>query len=90
MTSALEAGQADHERDLDERALHKRVQWFVEKWTTAMDLNKRHAAELNADLVIVVQSVHRDASRETHALLTKVLMAMPPQPIFVPTVTQEK
>lgn len=90
MMSALEAGHAAREVDLDERALHKRVEWFVEKWTTAMDLNKRDAAELNADLVMVVQSVHRDASRETHALLTKALMAMPPQPIFVPKFTQEQ
>ncbi len=90
MTSALETGRADREVNLDERSLHMRVKWFVEKWTTAMDLNKRDAAELNADLVMVVQSVHRDASRETHALLTKALMAMPPQPIFVPKFTQEQ
>jgi len=73
-----------HEQDQDERALHRKVQWFTEKWTTAMDLNKRDAAEFSADFVTVIQAVHRDASRETHALLTKALMAMPPQPIIIP------
>ena len=48
-----------------------------------MDLNKRDAAEFVADFVAVVQAAHRDASRETHALLTKTLMTMPPSPIIV-------
>ena len=53
-----------------------------EKWTVALDLNKRDSAEFMADLTLVMQAVHRDASRETHALLTKSLAAMPP-PVFV-------
>lgn len=78
MPTALQALQAESERDRDERSLHKRVQWFVEKWTAQMDLNKRDAAELNADLVMVVQAVHRDAGREYHHLLKSALSAMPP------------
>lgn len=67
----------------DERDLHRRVQWFCEKWTTALDLNKRDAAEFTADFTIVVQSVHRDATRDISAILTKIMMAVPPAPIFV-------
>lgn len=77
-TEALKGSEADR----DERSLNRRVQWFTEKWTVAMDLNKRDAAEFAADFVTVVQAVHRDASRETHALLTKALSAMPP-PVFI-------
>lgn len=83
MTNALEASQAEREADRDERALHRRVQWFVEKWTTQMDLNKRDAAELSADLVLVIQDVHRDASRTTHELLRTSLAAMPPPQFIV-------
>jgi hypothetical protein len=78
MPTALDAAKAASEADRDERALHRRVQWFVEKWTTSMDLNKRDAAELNADLVMVIQEVHRDASRTTHELMRNTLAVMPP------------
>lgn len=81
MTDNMTAGEAISARsqaDGDERSLHRRVQWFVEKWTTALDLNKRDAGEFAADFTLVVQAVHRDASRETHALLAKSLAAMPP------------
>lgn len=69
--------------ELDEQSLHRRVRWFVEKWTNHLDMNRHDTAELNADLVMVVQAVHRDASRETHALLTKALMAMPASSIIL-------
>lgn len=82
MSTATEAMNEARERGDDEHTLHKRVQWFVEKWTTQMDLNKRDAAELNADLICVVQAVHRDASRETHHLLRTSLAAMP-SPTFI-------
>lgn len=75
------------EADIDERAMHQRVRWFCEKWTTALDLNKRDAAEFAADFTLVVQAIHRDASRETHAMLTRALMAMPPAPVIIPKST---
>jgi hypothetical protein len=86
MADSITATQAatQREADIDERSLHRKVQWFTEKWTTALDLNKRDAAEFSADFVAVIQAVHRDANRETHNLLTKALMAMPPAPIFIP------
>ena len=59
----------------DDRSLQKRVALFTEKWSIAMDLNKRDASEFSADLVMVVQAVHRDANRETHALLVKAISA---------------
>jgi hypothetical protein len=67
----------------DERDLHRRVQWFTEKWTIALDLNKRDAAEFTADFTTVVQAVHRDATRDISAILTKIMMAIPPAPLFV-------
>jgi len=73
-------GQSDAARD--ERDVQRKMQWFVEKWTTQMDLNKRDAAELSGDLAVVMQSVHRDASRYTHELLTRAMRAMP-APVFV-------
>ena len=82
MPTALDAMQKQSEADRDERELSRRVQWFTEKWTVAMDLNKRDAAEFAADLVMVVQAVHRDASRTTHELLAKSMAAMPP-PSFI-------
>ena len=84
MSITAKEAMAQREADIDERSLHQKMQWFCEKWTTKMDLNKRDAAEFTADIAILIQAVHRDASRETHALLTKALMATPPQPIFIP------
>lgn len=80
--TALDAMQGQAQADRDERDVHRKMQWFVEKWTVAMDLNKRDAAELSGDLAVVMQAVHRDASRETHALLAKSLAAMP-APVFL-------
>lgn len=83
MTTALGSTQEQRRIDLDERSLQARVRWFVEKWTVALDLKGRDSAELSADLVMVVQAVHRDASRETHALLLKAFSAMPPAQFIV-------
>ena len=81
LKTATEVAQDQATRD--ERDLHRRVQWFTEKWTTALDLNKRDAAEFTADFTTVVQAVHRDATRDISAILTKIMMAIPPAPIFV-------
>ncbi len=83
MTTATEAALQRLDKERDERELNQRVKWFVDKWAERLDASREEVAELSADLVMVVQAVHRDASRETHALLTKALMAMPPAPIFV-------
>ena len=78
------ASEVAHDQAIrDERDLHRRVQWFTEKWTTSLDLNKRDAAEFTADLTTVVQAVHRDATRDISAILTKIMMAIPPAQIFV-------
>lgn len=88
MTTALGSMQEQAQAGRDERDVHRKVAWFVEKWTTAMDLNKRDAAELSGDLAVVMQAVHLDASRDTHALLAKAMAAMP-APVFV-TKTETK
>jgi hypothetical protein len=64
--------------EMDERALHDRMEWFFKKYAPA---DKREAAEFHADLAMVVQAVHRDASRHTHNLLEKALSVMP-APVF--------
>ncbi len=76
-TEAIGQSQADR----DERDLHRRMQWFVKKWTMALDFNKCDAAEFSADLTLLIQAVHRDAGRTTHELLAKSLAAMP-APVF--------
>jgi hypothetical protein len=82
VTATEAASKLMADRD-DERSLHKRMQWFTENWTTEMDLNKRQSAELSADILMLVQAVHRDASRETHALLRTSLAAMPTPAILM-------
>lgn len=81
MSTATEVAMSARDRERDERSLHERMRWFSEKYTEGMD--KRAAAEFHADLMMVVQAIHRDASRETHELLKRSLAAMPPAKIFV-------
>jgi len=80
--TSTELRMAGRDRENDERSLHARMKWFTKKWT--FELDKHASAEFSADFMIVVQAIHRDANRETHALLMKALMAAPPQPIFIP------
>jgi hypothetical protein len=80
MRTATETAREEYDRARDERSLHTMMQRFTEKWTA--ELRSGDAGEFHADLLMLIQAVHRDASRETHALLTKALAAMPPQPIF--------
>jgi hypothetical protein len=64
-----------------DQALHQRMEWFFKKYAP---VDKREAAEFHADLMMVVQAVHRDASRHTHDLLAKALSAMPMPAVFMP------
>jgi hypothetical protein len=66
---------------LDERALHQRMEWFTK---THAPSDKYEAAEFHADLLMLVQAVHRDASRHTHDLLAKALSAVPMPATFMP------
>lgn len=80
MKTATETMQERLEVEQDERSVHASMRRFAQRWAP----DDRHdAAEFHADLTLVLQSVHRDASRETHALLVKALSAMPPSPIFI-------
>lgn len=69
----------DDDTARDERTLHARMEWFSKKWKKDMDPGD--AAEFDADLLLLIQAIHRDANRETYALLTKALAAMPPMHI---------
>lgn len=81
MTTATQTIQERIGREQDERSVHAYMRRFVERWTDGMD--RRDAAEFQADLTLVLQAVHRDASRETHELLRRSLAAMPPTPLFI-------
>ena len=74
MKTALEI----HEEARDERQLRERVAYFCEKYAPA---DKQDAAEFQADLMMVVQAVHRDAMRCTHELLKHALAVMPNPPM---------
>lgn len=83
MTTATEAALQQLDKTRDERELLQCMKWFVDKWAERLDASREETSELSADILLLVQAVHRDASRETHALLTKALMAMPPQPMII-------
>lgn len=80
MKTATESMQERIGVEQGERSVHAYMRRFVERWAPT---DRRDAAEFQADLVLVLQSVHRDASRDTHALLRRALEAMPPSPIFI-------
>lgn len=65
----------------DERSVHAYMTRFTQRWTDGLDRND--AAQFAADLLLLVQAIHRDASRETHALLAKSLAAMPPPQVVI-------
>jgi len=81
MTTATESMMDVRDRDMDERSLHGRMKWFTEKWTA--ELRSGDAGEFQADLLLLVQAIHRDANRETHRLLVSALSAAPPSPVFI-------
>lgn len=81
MKTATDAMQERTGREQDERSVHAYMRRFIERWTADMD--KRHAAEFQADLTLVLQAVHRDASRDSHELLRRSLAAMPPSQFFI-------
>ncbi len=80
MAAGAETMQDRIGREQDERSVHAYMRRFVERWAESMD--RRDAAEFQADLTLVLQAVHRDASRETNALLMRALAAMP-NPTFL-------
>lgn len=73
----------EHEKMHGERVLHARVEWFFKKWSEEFDLNRRQSAEFNADIIMLVQEVNRDASRYTHDMLAKALAVMPAPSILL-------
>jgi hypothetical protein len=73
MTATEAITKRDEERQRE--VLHKRIQWFMEKHAP---IDVRYNAEFQADFMMVVQDIHRDASTHTHELLSRSLAAMPP------------
>ena len=81
MTTATESIAERRDREYDERSLHHCVERFVSRWTEGMGGVER--STFHGDLVLLIQAVHRDAMRETHALLKSALAVMPPSPIII-------
>lgn len=71
----------DTDAHRNERLLHARMEWFTNKY---QPVDRREASEFQADLLMLIQAVHQDASRHTHKLLEKSLAAMPPFTIVKP------
>lgn len=82
MTTATEAALQQLDKTRDERELHQRMKWFVDKWAERLDASREETSELSADILLLVQAVHRDASRETNSLLRNSLALMPPMQII--------
>lgn len=77
MKTATESMREIDDRHRDERSVHSSMRRFIDRWAPF------EKGEFVADLTLVLQAVHRDASREMHELLMRALQAMPPAPIFV-------
>ncbi len=56
-------------------ALHDAMEHFTYHWAPNQP---RKAAEFHADLLRLIQAIHRDASKPFGDMLTKAMMAMPP------------
>lgn len=78
--------RADVDTHRDERMLHARMEWFTNKYQPE---DRRKASEFHADLLMLVQAVHQDASRYTHKLLESAFAAMPPM-MLQPTLEKSK
>lgn len=65
----------DDDRSTDERQLHDAMQRFANRWAPA---DRREAADFHADLLMVMQALHRDTMRPVNALLRNSLSLMPP------------
>ena len=82
MSTATKTALEHLDKQRDERELNQRMKWFVDKWAERLDASRDETAELSADIIMLVQAVHRDASRETHEMLRRSLATMPP-PAFI-------
>lgn len=60
-----------------EKILHNRMEWFTNKYQPE---DRRQASEFHADLLMLIQAVHQDASRHTHKLLESSLNLLPGWP----------
>jgi hypothetical protein len=78
--------RADVDTHRDERVLHARMEWFTNKYQPE---DRRQASEFHADLLMLIQAVHQDASRHTHKLLENAFSAMPPM-VLQPTLQKSK
>lgn len=72
--ATLKEATADRDRANDEYTLQRRMAWFSEKYDRGAP---EHNAEFHADLLLLIQAIHRDAMRETHRLLVTALAAVP-------------
>lgn len=88
MTTATEDMREKIDRENDERSLHWRMERFTKRWAT--DLAKNDQAQFHADLVLLLQAVHRDANRDIHRLMLSVIQSWPPAPRLLPLRNEQK
>lgn len=65
----------------DERALHDCMSHFCLRWGP---IDRPESAEFHADLLLLVQQIHRDAMRPVHGLLDSALARQPLQTAIIP------
>jgi hypothetical protein len=70
-------------RHSDETTLHDAMRRFTERWQRRIPHEDRAAFE--ADFLMVVQAVHRDAMRPVSQLLRSAMAALPISPLLIPT-----
>lgn len=62
-----------------ERVLHQHVEHFLREWAPS---DPRRRAHFSADLIALVQAVHRDAMIPVEHLLSTALSCIPPLQVF--------
>lgn len=68
--------------NMDARMVHDAMERFSYHWAPS---EPRKQAEFQADLLLLIQAVHRDAARPFGDMLTKAIAAMPPlSPMIFP------
>lgn len=79
MTTATEEIMKQREEELDARMLHDAMDKFTRDWQPA---DRVEAGRFQADLLRLVQLIHRDAARPYHDLMVRQLQAMPMSPFI--------
>ncbi len=70
MITATETAMRDNERQRSESILHQRFEYFLRKWAP-----EGESREFEADLFMLVRTIHEDAARPFSGMLQSSLKA---------------